>query len=244
MKKIFITLLCAASVIAFVSCAGKGGKKAAGNDGDIDTGKVIENLDKQTFDGDKNTPEAAAFWLKKNYKLDIKDLKPDFALSTAEPGKYDFLGEEQLSSYVSYKSDAAISTDDVEAYVKKVYDVTKKVADDGKNVYGWRNSAKHADEKPMEELLKEGWMDIFGFKVFSGSYAWSFVKDGIYYDVDVNAFEKKFEGSSDKLPYGVRFTVGKGLQKSMDDTMDDLEKALDDPEVKKQMEKALKDLSK
>ena len=33
-------------------------------------------------------------------------------------------------------------------------------------------------------------------------------------------------------------------KKSMDDTMDDLEKALDDPEVKKQMEKALKDLSK
>ena len=84
----------------------------------------------------------------------------------------------------------------------------------------------------------------FGFKVFNGSYSWSFVKDGIYYDVDISSFEKKFEGSDDKVPYGVRFTVGKGLQKSMDDTLKEAEDLLSDPEVQKQIEKGLKDLSK
>ena len=244
MKKILVTLLCAFSVFAFTACGPKAGKKAANNDGEIDLGKVVENLDKQTFDGDKNTQEAAAFWLKKNYNLDIKDLKPDFALSTAEPGKYDFLGEEQLSSYVSYKSDAQVSAEEVEAYVKKAYEATKKVADEGKNVYGWLNADKHAEEKTIEEVLKGTWMDVFGFKIFNGSYSWSFVKDGIYYDVDISSFEKKFEGSDDKVPYGVRFTVGKGLQKSMDDTLKEAEDLLSDPEVQKQMEKALKDLSK
>ena len=244
MKRIVTWILAAGVILALASCGGKGGKKAAGKDGEVDLGKVVENIEKQTFDGEKNTKEAAAFWMKKNFGIDVKDLTPDFALTTAAPGNYDFLGEEQLSSYVSYKSDAQLSYDEVEAYVKKVYAVTQKAADDGKNVYGWRVSAKHADEKPVEELLKEGWMDIFGFKVFSGSYSWSFIKDGIYYDVDVNAFEKKFEGSDDKLPYGARVTIGKGLQKSMDDTMKDVEAALEDPEVQKQMEKALKDLSK
>ena len=36
----------------------------------------------------------------------------------------------------------------------------------------------------------------------------------------------------------------KGLQKSFDDTLKDAEKALEDPEVQKQVEKALKDAAK
>ena len=243
MKKILITLLCAASVFAFTACGNKGGKKAASDEVDLD--KVVENLENATFNGEKNTKEAAAFWFKKNYGLKVEDVTPDFPLSTDAPGNYDFLGEEQLSSYVTFKtSQEKLSNEEVDAYVTKAYEATKKVADDGKNVYGWRNSEKHAEEKPIDQILKDGWMDIFGFKVFSGTYAWSFVKGGIYYDVDVNFLEKKIEGSSDKVPYGARFTVGKGLQKSLDDTMEDLDKALSDPEVQKQMEKALKDLSK
>ena len=245
MKKILITLLCAASVFAFTACGNKGGRKAASEDGDVDLGKVVENIENATFNGEKNTQEAAAFWFKKNYGISIADLKPDFELSTEEPGKYDFLGEEVLSSYVTYKSASGnLSKDEVEAFVKKVYAVTEKVAEDGKNVYGWNNSEKHAEVKPIEEILKAGYMDVFGFKVFVGIYSWSFVKGGIYYDVDVNFLEKKVEGSSDKVPYGARVTVGKGLQKSFEDSMSDVEKALDDPEVQKQMEKALKDLSK
>ncbi len=244
MKRIFAFALSALVLFGMVSCGGKSGKKAAGNDGEVDLGKVVENLDKQTFDGEKNTQDAAAFYFKKNFGIQVADLKPDFQLTSAEPGKYDFLGEEQLSSYVSYKSDAAISYEAVEAYVRKAYAVTAKAADDGKNVYGWHNSEKHAEEKPVEDILKGGWMDIFGFKSFVGSYDWSFIKGGIYYDVDLNVFEKKFDEGGEKLPYGVRVTVGKGLQKSMDDTMKDVEAALDDPEVQKQMEKALKDLSK
>ena len=155
MRKLFITLICFATVAAVCACGPKNGKKSASKDGEIDAGKIAENIVKDTFDGDKNTKEAAAFWFKKNFGIGIKDVTPDFAFQT-ETGKYDFLGEKELSSYVTFVAkDSTLNRDDYIAYVKKVYEATAKVADGGKNVYGWQRALQ---KKPLRRSrLRLSW---------------------------------------------------------------------------------------
>lgn len=243
MRKVLIILLCAAAVAA---CGPKGGKKAAGDGDKVDLGKVAENIVNDTFNGEKNTAEAAAFWFKKNYGISIADVTPDFEYGK-ETGKYDFLGEERSSSYVTFTAkDSTLNRDEYIEYVKKVYAATAKTADGGINVYGFiakSDPEEAAAEKTLEVVLDEGKpTKIFGFEIYMGAYSWNFRKDGIYYMVDVKQLEKKVAGEDH--PYAARVVIGQGLQKSMDESLKDLEKALDDPEVQKQMKEALKDASK
>ena len=95
MRKVLMTLLCIAAITA---CGPKGGKKAAaGNEGEgkVNLEKVAENIAKDTFNGEKNTAEAASFWFKKRFNIPIADVTPDFEYGK-ETGKYDFLGEEKF----------------------------------------------------------------------------------------------------------------------------------------------------
>ena len=246
MRKLFLTIICVASVAAISACGPKNGKKSAAKEGEIDLGKVAENIVKDTFDGDKNTKDAAAFWFKKYYGIGIDEVTPDFACESAT-GKYDFVGEQTSSSYVTFTAkDSTLNRDDYIAYVTKVYAATAKAADDGKNVYGFLAKGtpeEAAAEKTLEVVLDEGKpTKVFGIEIYMGAYTWNFIKDGVYYMVDVKQLEKKKNG--DEYPYAARTIIGKGLQKNMNETMDELEKALDDPEVQKQLEKAAKDLSK
>ncbi len=247
MRKLFILFLCTASVFAFTACGNKAGKKAASDDGEVDLGKVVENIEKATFDGEKNTKEAAAFYFKKNFGLDINNLKPDFALQGGTPGKYDFLGEEKSSSYITFiAKDSTLVRDEYIEYVKKVYAATQKVADGGINVYGFMAKEKPeeaAAEKTLETVLDEGKPSkLFGMEFYIGNYGWEFIKDGVYYMLDVKQLEKKVNGE-DK-PYAARVIIGQGLQKSFNETMDEAEKVLSDPEVQKQLKDAMKNLSK
>ena len=61
MRKVLISLLCIAGVAAFTACGPKGGKKAKAEDGEVNLEKVAENIMQETFNGEKNTPEAADF---------------------------------------------------------------------------------------------------------------------------------------------------------------------------------------
>lgn len=236
-----MTILCIASVAAFTACGPKGGKKAAGDE-KVDAGKVAEQIVNDTFSGEKNTVDAAKFWFKKRFGLDIADVTPDFEHGK-EAGKYDFLGEEQSASYVTFTAkDSTLNRDDFIEFVKKVYAATAKAADGGINVYGFvakSDPKEAAAEKTLETVLDEGKpTQFFGVEMYLGTYSWNFIKDGIYQMVDVKQLEKKIGG--EKKPFAARVIIGQGLQKNMDDTMKDVEEALKDPEVQKQVEKALK----
>ena len=246
MKKLFLTIMCIAAVAAISACGPKNVKKAKAAAAEVDARKIAENIEKETFDGDKNTKDAAAFWFKKNFGIGIEDLTPAFEFQK-ETGKYDFLGEQNLSSYVTFVAkDSTLNRDDYIEYVKKVYAATAKVADGNKNVYGFiaKSTAEEAaEEKTLDIVLDEGKpTKIFGMEIYMGTYSWNFIKDGTYYMVDVKQLEKKKDG--EEFPYGARTIIGKGLQKNMNETMKEVEEALEDPEVQKELEKAAKELSK
>ena len=246
MRKVLMTLLCIAGIAAMTACGPKGGKKKVAEGGDVDLGKVAENIAKDTFNGEKNTAEAAAFWFKKRFDIPIEDVTPDFEHGK-ETGKYDFLGEEMSASYVTFTAkDSTLNRDDFIEYTKKVYAATAKVADGGINVYGFTQKsdpAEAAAEKTLEVVLDEGKpTKLFGIELYMGAYSWNFIKDGKYYMVDVKQLEKRRNGE-DK-PFAARTIIGQGLQKSMQESMEEAEKILSDPEVQKQVEKALKEKSK
>jgi hypothetical protein len=245
MRKVLISLLCIAGVAAFTACGPKGGKKAKAEDGEVNLEKVAENIVQETFNGEKNTPEAADFWFKKRFGIPVADVTPDFEHGK-QVGKYDFLGEEMSSSYVTFTAkDSTLKRDDFIEYVKKVYAATAKVADGGINVYGFvakSDPAEAAAEKTLETVLDEGKpTSLFGIELYMGAYTWNFRKDGTYYMVDVKQLEKKKAG--EEVPFAARTIIGQGLQKSLDESMKEAEKALSDPEVQKQIEKALKEKS-
>jgi predicted small lipoprotein YifL len=249
MRKILMTLLCVASVAAFTACGPKGGKKAADGNGeagaaDANAEQVAEKIMNDTFNGEKNTAEAAGFWFKKRFNIPIADLTPDFEHGK-EAGKYDFLGEERSSSYVTFTAkDSLLNRDEYIEYVKKVYAATAKAADGGINVYGFTaksDPAEAAAEKTLETVLDEGKPQrLFGIELYVGTYSWNFRRDGTYYMVDVKQLEKRVNGED--IPYAARVIIGQGLQKSLDESLKEAEKALEDPEVQKQMQKALKDM--
>ena len=239
MKKLIIILMCAA---ALVSCGGKGGKKVeTKDDGKVDLEKVAKNLEKEAFEGEKYSKEAAEFYFKKNEGIKLSDLAPEYKLN--ETSKYTYYGDEHdaLANFKIQDGDT-YTKEQHEDNVRRIYALTKKVADNGINVYGFEDKSDKEEamaEKDLEQMIKDNaGTKIMGIELYVGSYGWSFLKDGVLHRCDVSLLEK----DDVKLGYSVK--MYKGLQKSFDETMKDAEKALSDPEVQKQVEKALKDAAK
>lgn len=244
MRRLFVCVICLACTLAFVSCGGKGGKKAGSaetSDGKVDLEKVAEKMMKEAFEGEKYSKEAAEFYFKKNEGIKLSDLAPEYKLN--ETSKYTYYGDEHdaLANFKIQDGDTYTKEQHIEN-VRRIYAVTKKVADNGINVYGFEDKSDKDEaysEKDLEKMIQDNnGTSILGVEIYVGSYSWSFLKDGVLHRCDVDLLEK----NDTKLGYSVK--MYKGLQKSFDETMKDAEEALSDPEVQKQVEKALKDAAK
>lgn len=233
--------MCVAGLVFCAGCGNKGGKKADAKDGKVDLEKVADNLVKEALEGDKYSKEAAEYYFKKNEGIKFSDLAPDYKLN--ETSKYTYYGDEHdaLANFKIQDGDT-YTKEQHEDNVRRIYALTKKVADNGINVYGFEDKSDKAEamaEKDLEQMIKDNaGAKIFGIEIYVGSYGWSFLKDGELHRCEISLLEK----DDVKLGYSVK--MYKGLQKSLDETMKDAEKALEDPEVQKQLEKALKDASK
>ena len=241
MRKLLFILMCAAATVMFVSCGNKGAKKAETEDGKVDLEKVAEKMVQEAFEGDKYSKEAAEYYFKKNEGIKMSDLAPEYKLN--ETSKYTYYGDEHdaLANFKIQDGDTYTKEQHIEN-VRRIYAVTKKGADNGINVYGFEDKSDKEEamaEKDLEKMIEDNMgTKILGIEIYVGDYSWSFLKDGVLHRCDVSLLEK----NDVKLGYSVK--MYKGLQKSFDDTMKEAEEALKDPEVQKQLEKALKDAAK
>ena len=242
MKRVLFIVISVACALALVSCGGKGSKKAAeSGDGKVDIEKVAKNLEKEAFEGEKYSKEAAEFYFKKNEGIKLSDLAPEYKLN--ETSKYTYYGDEHdvLANFKIQDGDTYTKEQHIEN-VRRIYALTKKVADNGINVYGFEDKSNKDEayaEKDLEKMIEDGnGTKILGVEIYLGDYGWSFLKDGELHRCEIDLLEK----NDTKLGYAVK--MYKGLQKSLDETMKEAEKALEDPEVQKQLEKALKDAAK
>ena len=241
MKKFALILMCVAGIVLCAGCGNKGGKKSDNKDGKVDIEKVADKMVQKAFEGEKYSKEAAEYYFLKNEGIKFKDLAPDYKLD--ESSKYTFYGDEHdaLANFKIQEGDTYTKEQHIEN-VRRIYAVTKKAADNGINVYGFEDKSDREEalsEKDLEKMIEDNnGTTIFGIEIYVGSYGWSFLKDGVLHRCEISLLEK----NDTKLGYSVK--MYKGLQKSFDDTLKDAEKALEDPEVQKQVEKALKDAAK
>ena len=248
MKRISIALMCLAALTMFTCC---NKKKNVTEDGKIDIEKVADKVMQKEFSGEKYSKEAAVYFFKEGFGINFDELKPDYPLN--EESKYTYSGEKNqysgnIEALANFKiaDDTKYSKEDHENNVRKIYALTKAVSDNGINMYGFeeKNTKEEAfAEKDLEKMIQDGKGSSFmGLELYIGSYGWAFLKDGKLYHCEVSLLENKKEqdehGNNRKTGYAVK--IYKALDKSFDDTMQDLDKALEDPEVQKQVKEALK----
>jgi len=247
MKRLINVTLLLTAMLMVAACGKKDAKKADGAEAE-----KTENAKSEEFTGEKNSKDAAIFYFDKNYGIDFKNLAPDFKYD--ESGKYTFKGDDSEVSARFIDPEGSYTPEQIEGFVKKIYAETAKASKGGKNMYGFLLSGKNTkeeamEEKPIEEVLKSGYTEIFGIKSYDGDYSWSFMKDDLFYDVNVKAIKNKEASSDDKyVGRGYKVTIAKGLQKNIDDTMKDAEDAFkkieNDPELKKKVQEEAEKVKK
>ncbi len=241
MKRFAFILMCVAGLAIVASCGNNGNKKSENKDDKVDIEKVADKVLQDAFEGEKYSKEAAEYYFRKNEGIKLSDLAPDYKLN--ETSKYTYYGDEHdvLANFKIQDGDTYTKEQHIEN-VRRIYAVTKKVADNGINVYGFEDKSDKAEalsEKDLEKMIQDNnGTTILGIEIYLGSYGWSFLKDGVLHRCEISLLEK----DDTKLGYSVK--MYKGLQKSLDETIEEAEKALEDPEVQKQVKKALQDAAK
>ncbi len=228
MKKLFIALMCIAGLAIATACGG----------GDSSEKKSVEEVTEEIIEtsmfGDPTMKACKAAW-DKGLGLSFDKIEPDYKY-IAEDSIKAFRGVLCRGRYQGYatfvKEDRTdVSREEFEAYVRKLYAATQSIADGGKVIYGWesKSTAEGAEtEWPVEEILGRKFLGMP-----MTNLDWGFKKDGNFKRISVELVD-----ANKKYPARLSIQFYDALQKSIDDTMKDAEKALEDPEVQKTIKDA------
>lgn len=231
-KMVTGTLLCMTALM-MIACGGE--KKSTVTTGN---NKVDEIVEEAIEDFEKMSDIGKFESVLKSYKLSLTDVAPDFAYKEKnENDKSNFYGkkgqDENVGSALFMKEDGTdVTQEEYDAFVKKLYEATKGVSQDGKNVRGFML------EDQLDGALKELPLDsLTGKKLFGMPWNlidWTFRQGDTFYGVSTDLKEGK-GGKQNRIS----FKITKSIQKSIKESMDDAEKALSDPEVQKVLKEKL-----
>ena len=212
MKKIELLLMGIATLALVVAC----GKKAKTVTGNEELDQKIEKVEKKLSEM-TGVEKCEATWQKRyGGKLKLTDVQPDFAFTEREEGFDSFSGNGVNNAKAVYlkKDGSDITPEEWNAYVTKIYNVTKKLAQDGKVVRGF---GSNLDVKTREQALEEVTLD----KVLNGdnNQEWAFLKDDLFEACYVNM------QNLSNAKY-VTVTFAEGTQKNLEEALKDAEKYL------------------
>ena len=211
MKKSSFVLMCIAA-LALTACGGK--KDATPTTGDAELDQKIEKVEKKLSEM-SSIERCEATWQKRyEGKLTLNDVKPDFEFTEKEKGFDCFTGNGvNLGKAVYLKKDGSdITPDEWKSYVTKIYNVTKKLAQDGKVVRGFgsdlnvKTREQALEEKSLEQALQGG-----------DRIEWGFLKNDRFEACYLNLQN----GSKENF---VAVTFSEGVQKNLDEALKDAEK--------------------
>ena len=213
MKRLCMAIMAIAGLAMLVAC---GEKKAPTVTGDAKTDQKLEQAEKKL--SEMTGPEKCEATWKKRYegKLTLADVQPDFDYAEKLEGYDCFMGNGvNLAKAVYCKKDGSeITPEEWNAYITKIYNVTKKLAQDGKVVRGFgsnldvKTREQALEELPLEQLLN-GKDDL----------EWAFLRDDRFEACYLNRI------NTSKNKY-VTLSFAEGLQKNMDEALKDAEKML------------------
>jgi len=200
MKKIFFALMCVAGLALTMACGGADKKVSSTGDAQVD-----EQLDKaeKAFD-EMSGIEKCEATLQKMHGLTLADIQPDFEFVEVEEGRDKFMGNEvNLATAVYQKKDgSAITEDEWNAYQQKIFNLTARLSQDGKNVHGYDGMSQLTPEQANAEVSLD---DIKETHVSS----WCFKKE--------DRFKACYMILTDEVnPNYVTVTITEGLQGNLD----------------------------
>ncbi len=222
MKKIYLALMCMAGFTLMTACGGKSENKGGeAANGEQNTEQETES--DATADADSPTANFEKV-LKDCYGLTFDQVKPDFAISeTNNQGTSLFYGESTNGDAKAnlQKADGTDPTqDEFNAYATKIYNLTKSISQDGKNIVGF-NEASTLDEalaeKPIDKCIGKNEYDVD--IIMTG---WAFRMNDTFYQCDVS---QGIARNGNPMP--IKFGLYKGLQKSLNESMEEADKALE-----------------
>lgn len=228
MKKQLLSILFIAAAMLMASC---GGDNKSGNSEAPAAGEAVAEA--EDFTGDTYSKEAVEFFIK-NFKLGYADIEPGYEYDDSDSKNFIGSARDVIANFPT-KGGKEFTDDMFKEAVAKVYNATKKAADDGKCIYGFENKSK-TDEAMAEISLEECQKGQDSFGIHINDASWVYKVNGqlqIIYMGTISGSE------------GCYVRVAQALQKSMDETLEDAEKVIEDiendPEKKAQVDKALKD---
>jgi len=151
MKKVFLALMCTACMALIAACGGN----ANNNEGKTD--ETATEQGEKSFD-QMNGIEKCADALQRVYNLTLADIQPDFEFTEQTEGFDKFDGDQGSRAVAVYqkKDGTAITADEFKAWAGKIYEITKKMSQDGKNVEG------PAYVKSNKEAMAEKSLERYG----------------------------------------------------------------------------------
>lgn len=226
MKKIFALLLAVMMLFGLAACGGSEntGKTDADNE-KVNAEELAQDALEQAEELDSFSEAAAEHYLKA-YGISYDELKPVWEYEVSEKGAYaDDPASGSGHAVVIFKNPNGELTDEqIKEYYEQVFKVTAAASDDGYNIIGHEfvgDGEDPGDETTLEDALS-------GFL-----RGWCFRKNGksmAVYVSEIYDNDKDSELNRLFYYYGVKFDIGVGLQKSFDDTLNDMEQALEENE--------------
>jgi len=215
-KKCSALLLALMLVLSLAACGGGEEENAQG---------VVDKALEKAEELDSFSEAAVEHYLKA-YGISYGELKPVWDYEVGEKGAYadDPASGSGHAVVVFKKPDGELSDEQIREYYEQVFRVTAAVSDDGYNIIGHEfvgDGEDPAGETTLEDALS-GWIPGWGFR-----------KDGKNMAVYVSEiYDNDKESEFDRLfyYYGVKFDIGVGLQKSFDETWEDMEDAFEEHE--------------
>lgn len=204
MKKVFLALMCTACMALIAACGGNANNNEGNTDETAATEQGAKSFDQMTG------IEKCADALQRVYNLTLADIQPDFEFTEQTEGFDKFDGDQGSRAVAVYqkKDGTAITADEFKAWAGKIYEITKKMSQDGKNVEGpaYVKSNKEAmAEKSLEKGIDGG--------------EWNYRMNDQYYAIYIH------NNDGAKKPY-VDVTFSLGIQKTFEDALDDATKQL------------------
>lgn len=216
MKQYFV-IVCIAALALLTACGGKSGNNEVPKTGDENLDRKIEQVEKKLSEMN-GVEKCEATWNKRyEGKLTLADVQPDFDFEEVVEGFNCFEGNGVNNAKAVYKKKdgSKITADDWKAYVTKIYNVTKKLAQDGKVVRGF---GSNLDVKTREQALEEVSLE----KVLASgkeNIEWGFLKND-HFEACYLSWADLGERSH------VSTTFAEGTQKNLDEALKDAEKML------------------
>jgi hypothetical protein len=241
MKKTFHIILAFVLVFSLALAMAACGRGPAGNSNSnkTDLMEAAGDIMEDAIEGNSFSEAAANAWLKKNAGVDKAAIEPGFAYRIDESLMTTY-GDSPDSAYghgsiMFIDEDGELTEDEWLEWMRKVFDATAKVSDDGYNIFGFEGDG----ENPDKEISFEDAMGI-GSDAWIIMQGWGYKTKGVYMHVYVERIEdpekeSEVETIDGQMTLKYYYYAGKvdiavGLQKSFDDTMSDIEDAFEEHE--------------